>query len=129
MEGEGTPPASESALASQALESMAKSEMGTRNMDPDTQFIGLVRDGRFMLLAPRSALGGWVRLTSMPMQAAQPPDSAELDLSEYEGTAIMVSGRDAGGWIYSARVVSMAGPILTAVVQEVFGDEPGPDRA
>jgi len=108
---------------------MAKSEMGTRNMDPDTQFIGLVRDGRFMLLAPRSALGGWVRLTSMPMQAAQPPDSAELDLSEYEGTAIMVSGRDAGGWIYSARVVSMAGPILTAVVQEVFGDEPGPDRA
>lgn len=104
---------------------MAKSEMGTRNMDPDNQFIGLVRDGRFMLLAPRSALGGWVRLTGIPMQAAQPPDSAELDLTEYEGRAIMVSGHDAGGWIYSARVMSMAGPILTAVVQHVFGQGSG----
>ena len=100
-----------------------------RNVDGDAEFIGLVRDGRFMLLAPRPALGGWVRLTSIPMQAAQPPDSAELDLTGYEGNAIMVSGHDAGGWIYSARVISMAGPILTAVVQHVFGQAHGPERA
>ena len=97
-------------------------------MDGDAEFIGVVRNGRFMLLAPRPALGGWVRLTSIPMQAAQPPDSAELDLSDYEGRAIMVSGHDAGGWIYSATVISMAGPILTAVVQEVFGQERGLER-
>ena len=98
-------------------------------MDGDAEFIGLVRDGRFILLAPRSAFGGWVRLTDIPMQAAQPPDSAELDLTEYEGRAIMVAGHDGGGWIYSARVISMAGPILTAVVQEVFGRGQGPERA
>ena len=98
-------------------------------MDGNAEFIGLVRDGRFVLLSPRPALGGWVRLTSIPMQAARSPDSAELDLGEYEGRAIMVSGHDGGGWIYSARIISMAGPILTAVVQQVFGQESGLERA
>ena len=97
-------------------------------MDGDANFIGIVRDGRFLLLAPRPALGVPVGLTSIPMQAAQPPDSAELDLTSYEGRAIMVSGHDGGGWIYSATVISMAGPILTAVVQEVFGQERGLER-
>ena len=97
-------------------------------MGGDAEFIGVVRNGRFMLLAPPTALGGWVRLTGIPMQAAQPPDSAELDLSDYEGRAIMVSGHDGGGWIYSARVASMAGPILTAVVQQVFGQASGLER-
>ena len=98
-------------------------------MDSNAELIGLVRDGRFILLGPRPVLGGSVRLTSIPMQAAQPPDSAELDLTGYEGRAIMVSGHDGGGWIYSARVISMAGPILTAVVEQVFGQESGPERA
>jgi len=97
-------------------------------MDGDGEFIGLVRGGRFLLLAPHPALGGWVGLTSIPMQAAQPPESAELDLTEYEGRAIMVAGHDAGGWIYSARLVSLAGPILTAVVKRLFGEQDGPQR-
>lgn len=50
------------------------------------------------------------------------PESAELDLTPYEGKAVMVSGRDGGaGWVYSAQVVDEAGPILTAVVYQVFG--------
>ena len=65
--------------------------------------------------------GGSVRLTSLPMQAAQPPESGELDLTEYEGKAITVRGHDGGGWIYSAEVIDQAGLILTAVVQQVFG--------
>lgn len=36
----------------------------------------------------------------------------------------MVSGHGSSGWIYSAVVVDQAGPILTAVVQQVFG-QPG----
>ena len=87
-------------------------------------FLGVVEMGKFRLLKPYSPLGS-PRLTNIPMQAAQPPESAELDLTEYEGRSIMVSGHDSGGWIYSARVTDEAGPILTSVVLEVFdrGDE------
>jgi hypothetical protein len=55
------------------------------------------------------------------MAASVPPETAELDLSVYEGKAIMVHGHDGGGWIYSAMVIDQAGPILTAVVRKVFG--------
>ena len=89
-------------------------------MNGQDRFLGIVRNHEFTPVAPQPAFGGPVRLTSIPMQAARSPESGELDLSEYEGAAIMVSGHDSGGWIYSARVVSLAGPILTAVVQEVF---------
>jgi hypothetical protein len=46
-----------------------------------------------------------------------------LDISPYEGNAIVVRGYDSGGWIYSAEVIDEAGPILTAVVLRVFGQD------
>jgi hypothetical protein len=55
------------------------------------------------------------------MQESVPPDAREIDLAEYEGRAIMVSGHDDGSWIYSASVIDEAGPILTAVVEQLFG--------
>ena len=84
-------------------------------------FLGIVRDGKFQVLEPYRDINNIVRLTSIPMQAAQPPESAELYFDEYEDSAIMVSGHDGGGWIYSAEIVDKAGPILTAVVEQVFG--------
>ncbi|MBN1814363.1 MAG: hypothetical protein JXA14_21160 [Anaerolineae bacterium] len=90
-------------------------------MNGDDQLLGIVKDGEFRPLAPRSVLDTPVRLTRIQMQAAQSPASAELDLTEYEGQAIMVQGLNAGGWVYSARVIDQAGAILTAVVQQVFG--------
>ena len=89
-------------------------------MNGNDQFLGMVRNGAFELLAPYRAPGGSVRLTRIQMQEARPPESAELDLTEYEGKAIMVRGYGGGGWIYSAEVIDQAGPILTAVVQQVF---------
>lgn len=90
-------------------------------MSGSDQLFGIVKDGEFRPLAPRSVLGAPVRLTQIQMQAALSPESGELDLTEYEGQAIMVSGHGSSGWIYSAVVVDQAGPILTAVVQQVFG--------
>jgi hypothetical protein len=90
-------------------------------MNGNDQFLGIVQDGAFELMSPYSAPGGSVRLTAISMQAAVPPETAELDLSVYEGKAIMVRGHDGGGWIYSAAVIDQAGPILTAAVQKVFG--------
>lgn len=86
------------------------------------QFLGIVEKGNFRVLSPAPSLVP-LRLTSIPMQAAVSPEVEELDLDQYEGSAIMVCGHDSGGWIYSARVIDQAGPILTAVVLEVFDED------
>jgi hypothetical protein len=85
------------------------------------QFLGMVQLGRFQILSPSHAVGEAVRLTGIQMQEAVPPETREIDLTQYEGSALMVSGHYGGGWIYAARIVESAGPILTAVVMQVFG--------
>ena len=90
-------------------------------MNGSDELLGVVQNGEFVTLQPYRAIGGHIRLTGISMQESVPPESAELDLTEYEGQAIMVSGHDGGGWLYSAAVIDRAGPILTAVVQQVFG--------
>lgn len=66
---------------------------------------------------------GEVRLTSIAVEEARPPDSGELDLRKYEGNAIAVQGHDQGDLIYSAGVIDTGGPIVTALVKHVFGRE------
>jgi hypothetical protein len=92
-------------------------------MDGSEEFLGLVKDGRFFRLGSKHAPGVPTNLTTIGMQEARPPETGQLDLSEYEGSAVMVRGHDGGGWIYSAAVIDQAGPILTAVVRHVFGTE------
>ncbi len=89
-------------------------------MNGDDLVLGIVENRTFKPLVPP---GGETRLTRIQMQAAQPPESDEIPLDEYEGKAIMVQGRGTSGWIYSAAVTDEAGPILTAVVRKVFGQE------
>jgi hypothetical protein len=85
-------------------------------------FIGMVKSGKFHLLAPRSSspLDAAIRLTGIQMQEARPPESDELNLEKYEGKAVMVHGHDGGGWIYHAAVVDSGGPLLTALVMKAF---------
>ena len=83
--------------------------------------LGIVKDGKFQLLWPEKSMLGSVRLTDIQMQEARSPESGELNLSKYEGQAIMVSGHGGGGgWVYDARIVDAAGPILTLLVLERF---------
>ena len=85
-------------------------------------FIGIVKSGKFHLLAPRSSspLAAGIRLTGMQMQEARPPESAELNLEKYEGKVVMVHGHDGGGWIYRAAVVDSGGPLVTILVLDTF---------
>ncbi len=85
------------------------------------KIIGVVQNAIFRPLDPSSSLSDTVRLTTIQMQASVPPESGEIDLTPYEGRAIMIRGHDGGGWIYFAEVIDEAGSILTAVVQRVFG--------
>ena len=89
-------------------------------MSANERILGLVQDGRFHILSPGRSKGIEARLTAMGMQAAIRPEMEEIDLAPHEGTALMVEGHDGGGWIYSAKVIEEAGPILTAVVRQVF---------
>jgi len=88
-------------------------------MGNDTQMLGIVQGGRFTSLAPRGIVAA--RLTQIQMQEARAPESSEIDLARYEGDAILIRGVASGGWVYDAEVVSQAGPILTLVVERLFG--------
>jgi hypothetical protein len=54
---------------------------------------------------------------------SKPPETGEIDLTPYEGQAIMVRGVSGDGdtWIYAAEIIDTAGPILTAVVERLTG--------
>ena len=89
----------------------------------DEDYLGLVKDRNLLLLIPESEAGNVVRLTEMPMQAALPPEAQEIDLKKHESKVILVRGRYGGGWIYSAEIIDLAGPILSALVQKVFSKD------
>jgi len=84
-------------------------------------FIGIVKNGAFKLVFPPSENGARVRLTTTSMQDSVPPENGELNLLEYENIAIGVEGHPSGDWIYSASVVDTGDPIVTALVENVFG--------
>lgn len=97
-------------------------------MSRENQYLGIVENGEFVILSPTAELtspgSGSVRtskLTIHDMTVAQPLETGQLDLTEYEGCAIMVRGYFSGDWICNAQVIDKAEPILTTVVQEVFG--------
>ena len=86
----------------------------------DEDYLGLVKDKKLLILIPESESGNALRLTEMPMHAALPPEAQEIDLKKHEGKAIMVVGRCSSDWIYSAEIIDLASPIVTALVKKVF---------
>ncbi len=90
-------------------------------MNGNDQFIGIIQLRRLQILAPDQVAGESVRLTGIQMQESVPPETREIDVKQYEGSALMVGGHYGGGWIYSASVIDQAGPILTEMVKRVFG--------
>jgi hypothetical protein len=90
-------------------------------MEHPIQVMGLVRQGELVLSVPSGRLESSVRVTRTPCHAAEAAEAEEIDLSQYEGCAIMVRGDDQGRWIHSAEVVDVAGPILSAVVERLSG--------
>jgi len=88
------------------------------------KFLGVVEGSRFSILIPRPQCCT-VKLTRIAKPASIAGElmaSHEIDLGEYEGKAIMVSGvlPEHKGWLYEANVIEQAGPILTEVVKEFF---------
>ncbi|HJT85316.1 MAG TPA: hypothetical protein VJ697_12625 [Nitrososphaeraceae archaeon] len=62
-----------------------------------------------------------LKLTDVFMQEARSPESGLLNLTEYEGKAIMVLTQRADGeWVWGAEVSEVAGPTLTKVIKKAF---------
>ena len=95
---------------------------GTRaGQQENSMILGIVKGGKFQPLWPEKTVLDSVRLTEIQMQEARSPESGELNLTKYEGQAVMVSGNGGGGgWVYDARIVDAAGPILTLLVSDRF---------
>lgn len=83
--------------------------------------VGIVKNGLFQLLLPKPESSTQFRLTSTGIHHSIPPEKGELNLIEYEQTAIAVKGYVNGNWVYSASVVDNGEPIVTALVEKVFG--------
>ena len=90
------------------------------------EFLGRVENGEFRILEPKEHCCT-VRLTKL-IKPSLPPDIAaiekhQIDLSGDEGMAIMVEGALGKEelWVYEAKVVDRAGPILSAAVRKIFG--------
>lgn len=94
--------------------------------DPAEGILGIVQHARFVRLGrEQSAYTIPARLTTIQPWAAMSPHTQEIPLAPHEGRALMVTGMDQGEWIYSAQIVEVAGPILTAVTLRVFGPPGG----
>lgn len=88
------------------------------------RFLGIVENGRLNIMMPREHCCT-VKLTQIAKPAVSAEELAtshELDLSQYEGCAIMVTGElpEKRGWIFEAKIIDTAGPILTEVVRSLF---------
>lgn len=90
-------------------------------MNGNDKLLGIVKKGAFQPF--NRTIGMNVRLTGIQVMESRSPDSAELNLREYEGSAIMVQGHLDSGWLYSAQIIDSAGPILTKVVNHLFSQE------
>jgi hypothetical protein len=94
----------------------------------NTGFLGIAERGALRPVAGEKVTAiSPLRLTRLPLDTAQPPESEEIALAPYEGKAILARGVDRDGWLYSAELIEHSGAILSAVVQQLF-DMTGRDQ-
>lgn len=89
-------------------------------MSDNEQFFGIVRNGEFYVFAPQNLEGTTVKLTTVRLEESHSPENGIINISQFEGKIIEVRGRDSGEWIYSAKVMEEAGPVLSDFLKRIF---------
>lgn len=92
-------------------------------MNTHKQFLGMVRRGSFYVLAPEDLQTGPIGLTGIQKTEALSPESAEIDLANYEDRVIVVNGEIESDWLYAAEVAEEAGPVLSNFLEIYFSPE------
>lgn len=85
-------------------------------------YLGIASAGRIKILHAEDGQTGWACLTSLAMQSAKAPESAEVDLAYCDGFALLARCVRSSDWIYSAHVVEQAGQIVGLLVLKAFGE-------
>jgi hypothetical protein len=81
------------------------------------RMVGVVQGGALVPMHPYGGATTTVQLTRAAMQTAPTPESGLIDLSPYEGQAIIFWGHNSGGWIYSAQVEGVLDPVSALLVR------------
>jgi hypothetical protein len=87
-------------------------------------YLGRVTNGEFRRLAPSGVGDDTVRLTSIAVEEARPPETGELDIRELEAKVVLVNGHYDGGWIYSAEIAETATPLVGLIAEEALSPAP-----
>ena len=86
-------------------------------LSTQSKILGIVKNGTFIEVETKLPL----KLTDVFMQEARSTESGLLNLTQYEGKAILVSTQRADGeWVWGAEVTEVASPLLTKVIKKVF---------
>jgi hypothetical protein len=85
-------------------------------------YLGVIRAGALHVLGAEDGATGSYRLTALRSSDVDPPETAQIPLDDYADHAVLVRGIARDGWIRAATVVEVAGPLVTFVIEAVFGD-------
>ena len=97
----------------------ASSHILEKLMD-SSNILGIVKDGSFIVAETNETK----KLTSVGLVEAVSPESGLMNLTIYEGRAILVSSPQSNDeWIYGAAIIVIADPIVTKLVKEVYNLE------
>ena len=88
------------------------------DINDSSNIIGIVKDGSFIVAETNETK----KLTSIGLVDAVTPESGLINLTQYEGKAILVSSPQISDndWIFGATIIDIADPIVTKLVKEVF---------
>jgi hypothetical protein len=79
--------------------------------------LGIVVNAQFISADTRKP----IEVTEAQLQEAVDPRAKLVDLSKYEGKAILIRCQtNDGSFLWGSNVVSTAGPILTAIFKKVY---------
>jgi hypothetical protein len=83
----------------------------------ENEVLGIVKNGTFIVTDSKKTL----KLTGAFVMEAISPEAKLINLTEYEGKAILVSYHHIDDeWIWAAAITDIADPIVTKVVKELF---------
>ena len=85
------------------------------------EVLKLVRDKKLLNLIPESEAGNFVRLNEMPMQSSILLKRRRLILRNMKAKQLWLEVIMGSAGPYSAEIIDLAGPNLSALVQRVFG--------
>lgn len=88
------------------------------DINDSSDIIGIVKDGSFIVAETNETK----KLTSVGLVDATTPESGLINITQYEGKAILVSSPQISDneWLFGATIIDIADPIVTKLVKEVF---------